>query len=106
MTRFLDQLKSQANALQNKRAEDDAQLQRVEAQLVASSVKHDRKEIRHPDRNVLQEVIFTYEAQTRGSVTVVADHDKGMLNFRLVNTAGFEVVQAPWPAARVTTEAL
>ncbi|MBC5764832.1 hypothetical protein [Ramlibacter albus] len=81
-------------------------LQRVESRLVMSGIRYDRKEIRHPEKNVLQEVRFTYEPATRGSVTVTAEHDKAMLVFRLANTAGFEVVSAPWPAAKVTTEVL
>ena len=81
-------------------------LQRVEERLVTGGVKYDRKEIRHPQKNVLQEVQFQYEPRTRASITVTAEHDKGMLAFRLANTAGFEVVQAPWPAARVTAAVL
>lgn len=81
-------------------------LQRVESRLALGTVKYERKEIRHPEKNVLQEVRFTYEPATRGNVTVTADHDKAMLAFRLVNTNGFEVVNAPWPAAKVTTEVL
>ena len=81
-------------------------LQRVESRLALGSLKYERKEVRHPEKNVLQEVRFIYEPQTRGNVTVTADHEKALLGFRLVNTAGFEVVNAPWPAAKVTTEVL
>jgi len=81
-------------------------LQRVESRLALGAVKHERKELRHPEKNTLQEVKFSYETLTRGNVTITAEHDRGLLNFRLVNTAGFEVVQAPWPAAKVTTEVL
>jgi hypothetical protein len=81
-------------------------LQRVEARLVSGGVKYERKEVRHPEKNTLQEVLFHYEPMTRGSVNVTAEHDKGLLAFRLSNTSGFEIVQAPWPAARVTTAVL
>jgi hypothetical protein len=81
-------------------------LQRVESRLVMGAIRHDRTEVRHPEKNVLQEVRFSYEPATRGNVTVSADHDRALLNFRLVNTDGFEVVNAPWPAAKITTEVL
>ena len=81
-------------------------LERVESRLALGMVKHERKETRHPERNVLQAIHFEYLTETRGNVTVTADHDKGMLIFRLVNTAGFEVQTAPWPAAKVTTAVL
>lgn len=81
-------------------------LQRVESRLSWGSVKHERKEVRHPEKNTLQAVVFEYLTETRGYVTVTADHDKGQLSFRLVNTAGFELLTSPWPAAKVATPML
>jgi hypothetical protein len=80
------------------------EMHRVEDRLALGLVKHDRKEIRHPEKNVLQEVRYEYLTQTRGSVMVTTDHDRGQLEFRLLNTAGFEVVQTSWPAARIANE--
>jgi hypothetical protein len=80
--------------------------QRVEARLAAGGVKHERKEIRHPEKNTLQELRFEYITQTRGSLMVTADHEKGQLHFRLVNTAGFDVSEISWPAAHVTNEVM
>lgn len=79
------------------------EVERVESRLSLGSVRHDRKEVRHPEKNLLQAVVFEYQTETRGGVTVAADHDKTMLQFRLVNTSGFEIVNAPWPAGKVTT---
>jgi hypothetical protein len=81
-------------------------MQRVEDRLMMGPVKHDRKQIRHPEKNVLQEVRYEYLTQTRGSVTATADHEQGQVQFRLLNTAGFEVVQTSWPAVRVTHQLL
>lgn len=76
-------------------------LQRVESRLALGRVQHERKEIRHPEKNTLQALRFEYVTETRGSVTVTADHEKGRLDFRVLNTAGFELLNTTWPAARV-----
>lgn len=76
-------------------------LQRVESRLAAGGIKHERKEIRHPEKNALQAIRFEYLTEARGSVLVTVEHEKAQLAFRLVNTSGFEVVNAPWPAARI-----
>ena len=81
-------------------------MQRVEDRLAMGPVKHDRHEVRHPEKNVLQELRYEYVTQTRGSVMVTSDHEHGQLHFRLLNTSGFEVVQSTWPAARVTQDVL
>jgi hypothetical protein len=82
-------------------------MKRVEDRLAMGPVKHDRHEVRDPEKkNVLREVRYEYVTQTRGSVMITADHDNGQLHFRLLNTSGFEVVQATWPAARVGAELL
>lgn len=75
--------------------------QRVEARLAMGPVKHDRREVRHPEKGALLEVRYEYLTETRGSVMVQADHDKAQLHFRLLNTSGFETVTATWPAQRV-----
>jgi hypothetical protein len=82
-------------------------MKRVEDRLAMGPVKHDRHEVRDPEKkNVLREVRYEYVTQTRGSVMITADHDNGQLHFRLLNTSGFEVVQATWPATRVGAELL
>lgn len=80
--------------------------QRVEARLAMGPVQHDRREIRHPEKGVLQEVRYEYMTETRGSVMINADHDRAQLHFRLLNTSGFETVTATWPAPRVGQEML
>lgn len=81
-------------------------LQRVEARLAMGPVKHERKELRHPEKNTLQAIRFDYLTETRGSVVVTPDHDKAAVAFRLLNATGFEILNTTWPAATVKTELL
>ena len=81
-------------------------LQRVESRLASGMVEHERKEVRHPEKNTLQAIRFDYVTQTRGNVLVTPDHDKGELAFRLLNANGFDVINTAWPAARVRTDML
>jgi hypothetical protein len=81
-------------------------LQRVEARLAMGAVKHERKELRHPEKNTLQAIRFDYVTETRGNVVVTPDHDNAVLAFRLVNASGFEILNATWPAARIKSDVL
>ncbi|HSV50739.1 MAG TPA: hypothetical protein VLJ57_01380 [Burkholderiaceae bacterium] len=76
-------------------------LERVESRLAMGLVRHERKELRHPEKNTLQAIRFDYIAETRGNVTVTPDHDHATLAFRVVNASGFEVLSSTWPAAKV-----
>ena len=82
------------------------EMQKVESRLAMGPVKHERREIRHPEKSVLLEVRYEYLTETRGSVVATADHDNGQIQFRLLNTQGFEAVSAPWPAQRIGHETL
>lgn len=79
-------------------------LERVQNRLAASAVQHERKDVRHPETNKLQAFRFEYLTQARGSVSATAEHDKGEISFRLVNTCGFELVNTSWPAVRINQE--
>ena len=81
-------------------------LQRVEARLAMGPVKHERKEVRHPEKNTLLAFQFDYITETRGNVVVTPDHDKAQLAFRLMNANGFEILNTTWPAARIRVELL
>ncbi len=81
-------------------------LQRVEARLMMGPVKHERKELRHPEKNSLQAIQFDYITETRGNVVVTADHDKAVLAFRLMNATGFEITNTTWPAAKIKADVL
>lgn len=81
-------------------------LQRVEARLAMGPVKHERKQLRHPQKNTLQAIQFDYVTETRGNVVVTPDHDKAAIGFRLLNATGFEILNSNWPAAKIKTEVL
>ena len=81
-------------------------LQRVEARLAMGPIKHERKEVRHPEKNTLLAIQFECVTETRGNVVVTPDHDKAELAFRLMNANGFEILNTTWPAARVRVELL
>jgi len=78
-------------------------LLRIEARLAAGAVKHERKDIRHPEKNTLLSIRFDYLTQARGSVKVTADHEAGTLAFRVAGASGFEILNSVWPATQVET---
>lgn len=81
-------------------------LERVESRLAMGLVRHQRREVRHPEKNTLQALAFDYLTETRGNVSVTADHDKGLLNFRLLNVSGFGIANTSWPAIDAKPELL
>jgi hypothetical protein len=81
-------------------------LERVETRLAQGQIKHERKEIRHPEKNTLLAIRFEFETETRGTVTLTPDHDKAEIAFRVTNTRGFEVVNVTRKAVDVKTELL
>ena len=81
-------------------------LQRIEKRLAGGSVKHERVEVRHPEKNSLLALRFDYLTEARGSVTVTADHDNAQLIFRIANANGFEVITSNWAAGQVQTNTL
>lgn len=82
------------------------ELQRVESRLAMGLVKHERKELRHPEKSTLQAIRFDYLTETRGNVTVTPDHDEGTVAFRLLNISGFEVVNTQRPAEKIMGDML
>ena len=77
-------------------------MRRVEDRLALGMVKHDRHEVRDPERNnVLQEVRYEYLTETRGSVMATPHHEHGQVHFRLLNTEALDVAQVTVPAGRL-----
>ena len=76
-------------------------LERVQKRLAFGHVEHERKDLRHPEKNTLQAICFEYTTRARGNITVTSDHDNAQLVFRLANADGFGVVTTTWPAARI-----
>lgn len=77
------------------------ELHRIESRLFAGTVKHERIEIRHPEKRTLQEIRFDYVVQARASVTISAHHDDAKLAFRLANVHGFEVLKVSYAAEQI-----
>lgn len=76
-------------------------LERVQKRLSFGHVEHERKDVRHPEKNTLQAIRFEYTAKARGNVTMTPDHDNGLLVFRLANADGFGVVTTTWAATKI-----
>ena len=81
-------------------------LQRIEKRLAEGSVRHERKEVRHPEKNTLLAIQFEYMTQARGSVQVKPNHEKATLDFRVAGASGFELINTTWPAGQVQTAML
>ena len=82
------------------------ELQRIEKRLAEASIKHERVEVRHPEKNSLLALRFDYITEARGSVTVTADHDNAKLVFRVANASGFDIITTSWAAGQVQTDTL
>jgi hypothetical protein len=81
-------------------------LQRVESRLAMGPVKHERKELRDPEKNRLLALQFDYLTETRGNVLVTPDHGKATITFRIMNATGFEIINTSYPAAMIKNELL
>ena len=81
-------------------------VQKIEGRLSSGSVRHDRVNVRHPEKQTLQAIRFDYLTEARGGLTLTPDHLSAKLGFRLVNVQGFGVTQASYPAARIQTPLL
>lgn len=81
-------------------------LERVERRLRAGQVRHDRRELRHPDTNRLQSIVFEHELAARASVRVTPDHDSGSFDVRLAAVGGLEIVSTRYMATQLNTAAL
>lgn len=81
-------------------------LQRVESRLSLGHVQHERKETRDPEKNTLLAIRFLYTTESRGTVTLTADHDKGEMDCRIANARGFEAVNTTKLAKAVDTPML
>lgn len=81
-------------------------LERVQSRLAMGPVRHERKEVRHPEKNTLQAIEFEYITETRGNVQITPDHDQSALAFRLLNADGFGIRNTTWSAIAIRTEVM
>lgn len=76
-------------------------LQKIEAGLAAGGIKHHRLEVRHPEKNTLQEIRFEYQTQARGGVTVKPNHESAQLEFHLRCLRGLKNTSTAYSADQV-----
>lgn len=76
-------------------------LHRIESRIAAGNVQHERVNVRHPEKNTLKEIRFDYVTESRGGVTILADHDEARLNFRLGCLSGFQVINTSYAANQI-----
>ena len=81
-------------------------LERVERRLRAGQIRHDRRELRHPDTNRLQSIVFEHELTARASVRMTPDHDNGSFDVRLDAVGGLDIVSTRYTVAQLNTAAL
>ena len=80
--------------------------QRIEAALQAGAVKYERVQVRSPDKPNTTLVRFDYVTEAHGSLTIHSDHNQGLLNFRLGNVKGLNVMHRSYPSAQLQTDLL
>ncbi len=81
-------------------------LQRIETRLSNGGVQHDRVNVRHPEKNTLQAIRFDHLTEARGNVTITADHQNGVLSFRLSNVQAFGLQTLAYPAGQIQSTLL
>jgi hypothetical protein len=81
-------------------------LQRIESRIAAGYIRHERVDIRHPEKNTLLAIRFDYTQESRGSLQISADHDAGKVIFRMANADGFGIIHSTWAAAQLQTGTL
>jgi hypothetical protein len=124
---FLDQLRSQAKALQSQQGQLQLNCEENTAKTEAAcrcALSYLEDVARH--LNVigpaahpfsldgktpwpamkLADFRVDYLTETRGRVVLTPDHDNAALGFRFLNARGFGILNATWPAAMVNGEVL
>lgn len=77
------------------------EMKRIEDRLFFGFVKHEKVDVRDPEKNTLKEFRFDYTTQARAGVTVTANHDESRLDFRLSNLQGFQITTPSYAASEI-----
>jgi hypothetical protein len=77
------------------------EMKRIEDRLFFGFVKHEKVDVRDPEKNTLKEFRFDYKTQARAGVTVTANHDESRLDFRLSNLQGFQITTPSYAASEI-----
>ncbi len=83
-----------------------ADIEKLDARLRQSAAKVDREEVRNPDNGKLQQVRYAFVADFHAFVRLTPDHDRGVVQFQMVNLDGFESMTVEFPAIEITTARL
>jgi len=81
-------------------------LERVERRLRAGQVRHERQELRHPETNRLQLIVFLHDMAARASVRVTPNHENGSFDVRLAAVGGLEITSTEHTLAQLSSTAL
>lgn len=82
------------------------ELQKVEARLQAGNIQHERSQVRHPEKNSVQAIVFEYRTIANGSVMVTPNHESGTLTFRFSNVSGLSIQSGTWNADMIDSQFL
>lgn len=77
------------------------EMKRIEDRLFFGFVKHEKVDVRDPEKNTLKEFRYDYKTQARAGVTVTANHDESRLDFRLANLQGFQISTPSYPSSEI-----
>jgi hypothetical protein len=81
-------------------------LEKIERRIAAGNIRHERINVRYPEKNTLKEVRFDFETEARGSITVTVDHENTKLYFRLACLQGLEVQAVSVAASDINSRVL
>jgi hypothetical protein len=76
-------------------------IEKLDSRLRQSAATVDRESLRHPDNGKLQGVRYEFTADFHAFVRLTPDHDRGVLQFQIVNLDGFETMTVEFSAFEV-----
>jgi hypothetical protein len=76
-------------------------IEKLDSRLRQSAATVDRESVRNPDNGRLQGVRYEFTADFHAFVRLTPDHDRGVVQFQIVNLDGFETVNVEFSAFEV-----
>jgi hypothetical protein len=81
-------------------------IEKLDSRLRQSAATVDRDQVRNPDNGKLQGVRYEFTADFHAFVRLTPDHDRGIVQFQIVNLDGFETVTVEFHAFDVGSKLL
>jgi hypothetical protein len=81
-------------------------IDKLDSRLRQSAATVDRESVRNPDNGKLQGVRYEFTANFHAYVRLTPDHDRGVVQFQIVNLDGFETVTVEFQAFDVSSALL